>query len=736
MSYLPHPFPFGGPPAIPVEQTVGLEVLIGHPHLGHYVNSFILPHDPFDIVDYCPSKPASIEEYEYTENLSRPRLTKEQVDTLEAQFQTHPKPNSNVKRQLATQTNLSLPRVANWFQNRRAKAKQQKRQEEFERTQASENGEQWESNETSRQEGGLEAQPERPELISTPTQDQLPISSSASPPSQPHTSTTQSECSVSVEKAVNENMSANAQFYKSEHNAGANKALESNMMHHSSQPRLKNEAVGTATSGIPEWNGHEDDCNSVFLASPQSGGNSFDFTHVIRQQLTPNDNPFEIRIHESPQFPAFHFNHEPDGWGCHGVPNLMGRQHDAQDLGDDFQPLPFHGLQSPLFPGEQRRGSYSSEHSDLTDIPFHPEINNDLEASPENISQLSLAQLHHHQVEPCANWRYPEKEVDLAARRKRPRLAAIGTSAISRLYVPSSMSPTAMIQGMGAGHILRHAKSTQNLSPSRNSRYPGIRNTAAARRSPLGITSFAEANRFNPTNATDMMSAVPGLVTTALAPPTPLTPEDFQTLLPPTPSDNQYCVSPTDEMGCTRFFPISQPMQVHLESPPATPLNLSVLSQVQYQQMGISMPAAASQRTTFQEYTLSVPTNPMSTSLWHGPSSMSSPETFQMQQPTIHMPQPTHISPIAYGNSLDSGNPSFVEGMASQSASPQCTIKSCSTPPSCPEGSTSGPHKVTEFLIQEFPQQQEAHRRAAQQLPPQRPMNYTFSNHTPNDFYA
>jgi hypothetical protein len=49
---------------------------------------------------------------EYTENLSRPRLTKEQVETLEAQFQAHPKPSSNVKRQLAAQTNLSLPRVA------------------------------------------------------------------------------------------------------------------------------------------------------------------------------------------------------------------------------------------------------------------------------------------------------------------------------------------------------------------------------------------------------------------------------------------------------------------------------------------------------------------------------------------------------------------------------------------------------------------------------------------------
>ena len=46
------------------------------------------------------------------ENLTRPRLTKDQVDVLEAQFQAHPKPNSMVKRQLALQTKLTLPRVA------------------------------------------------------------------------------------------------------------------------------------------------------------------------------------------------------------------------------------------------------------------------------------------------------------------------------------------------------------------------------------------------------------------------------------------------------------------------------------------------------------------------------------------------------------------------------------------------------------------------------------------------
>lgn len=79
-----------------------------HPPMDGYI--YPHPHPPFDMVDFYAQPIMDYEEY--AENLSRPRLTKEQVETLEAQFQAHPKPSSNVKRQLAAQTNLSLPRVA------------------------------------------------------------------------------------------------------------------------------------------------------------------------------------------------------------------------------------------------------------------------------------------------------------------------------------------------------------------------------------------------------------------------------------------------------------------------------------------------------------------------------------------------------------------------------------------------------------------------------------------------
>src|SRR4051794_17948716 len=43
---------------------------------------------------------------------TRPRLTRDQVDLLEGQFQAYHKPNTHIKRQLAEQTGLSMPRVA------------------------------------------------------------------------------------------------------------------------------------------------------------------------------------------------------------------------------------------------------------------------------------------------------------------------------------------------------------------------------------------------------------------------------------------------------------------------------------------------------------------------------------------------------------------------------------------------------------------------------------------------
>lgn len=116
MNYLHHPYAFGGHNAVPFDQSMAYDPAMAHHTMVHPMDGYLYPHPPYEMVDYYHQPIMDYEEY--AENLSRPRLTKEQVETLEAQFQAHPKPSSNVKRQLAAQTNLSLPRVAVSYRSR------------------------------------------------------------------------------------------------------------------------------------------------------------------------------------------------------------------------------------------------------------------------------------------------------------------------------------------------------------------------------------------------------------------------------------------------------------------------------------------------------------------------------------------------------------------------------------------------------------------------------------------
>ncbi|KAL2132639.1 hypothetical protein VTI74DRAFT_3578 [Chaetomium olivicolor] len=68
----------------------------------------------------------------------KPRLAKDEVELLEREFAKNPKPSSSTKRELAEQMGVEVPRINNWFQNRRAKEKQIKKTAEFEAQQARE----------------------------------------------------------------------------------------------------------------------------------------------------------------------------------------------------------------------------------------------------------------------------------------------------------------------------------------------------------------------------------------------------------------------------------------------------------------------------------------------------------------------------------------------------------------------------------------------------------------------
>ncbi|ESZ90587.1 hypothetical protein SBOR_9020 [Sclerotinia borealis F-4128] len=71
-------------------------------------------------------------------NETKPRLGKDEVDILEREFQKNPKPTTQTKRIFAEDMGVDLSRINNWFQNRRAKRKQEKKTEAYEAGQARE----------------------------------------------------------------------------------------------------------------------------------------------------------------------------------------------------------------------------------------------------------------------------------------------------------------------------------------------------------------------------------------------------------------------------------------------------------------------------------------------------------------------------------------------------------------------------------------------------------------------
>ena len=302
------------------------------------------------------------------------------------------------------------------------------------------------------------------------------------------------------------------------------------------------------------------------------------------------------------------------------------------------------------------------------------------------------------------------KELDIAARRKRPRPAAIGTSGSGRSSALSARSPT-RVSSNNPGQSIRQSKSAQSL----NSRYAGVRKASAAQRSPLNF-SFAEAGALNPTKA-EMLQ--PSVSCSTLAPPTPITPEALHHLLPTSPTDG-YCLS---AQPSTQFFPTTQTMPVNMASPPATPLPIDVMSQFPYTSMAPPMSAPA-QYTTFPEYAPCEPV-PLTARSWADSASVPSPDL--AFQNSCHAPQ-ADISPISYDPTVD------------QSTADNEAI-SGSPVDYHPKGidmtfgtGAAGDAKANDFFIHEFPEQQEVHRYVAQQLPSQRRRNYIFANKTPMAF--
>ncbi|KAL4865241.1 hypothetical protein BDV12DRAFT_174989 [Aspergillus spectabilis] len=629
MNYIHHPYPFASHPGVPMEQHIAYDPAMVHPTMMHPMDGYLYPHPHFEMVDYYHQPIMDYEEY--AENLSRPRLTKDQVETLEAQFQAHPKPSSNVKRQLAAQTNLSLPRVANWFQNRRAKAKQQKRQEEYERLQKA------------KADAEEAAKGPSDPSDSEPTEFDDEKKSDDSKASTPRSSESFTSGS--------QNQSSNASAMKQQQKARSETAREASL---ASLQR----ALNAAAAAAPTQYGQDGQS-----ATSVDGSVSPTTTLPTDAESAMWNSVASVEL---------------------SVPGLDNSQtlsdyRSASDAG-----IPYNSMQYALQADVAiaRRGSSDVLADSLEGIG--------ITMSP-GLSQLG------NRTDRASAWKEAGKELDLAARRKRPRPAAIGTSrSSSMLSGNGTMSPTTRGPSY---NTVKQSKSAQCL----NSRYAGVRK-ASAQRSPLNLSTFAEAGVLSSAK-TELSTMLQPVTTSSLAPPTPLTPEDLHHLLPNTPSTDGYCLS---AQPTSHLFPTTQPMQINIASPPATPLGMEMISPYQYQ--GVAPPMSAPAHfTSFPDYSCD---SSLAGRSWDA-TSMPSPEAGFQSHCQVDLS-------LSYEHALEhSHSPSGASG------SPFC------------EGDmhTPGDAKATEFHLYEFPDQDEAHRFVAQQLPAQKPKAYTFAdNRTPNNF--
>jgi hypothetical protein len=311
----------------------------------------------------------------------------------------------------------------------------------------------------------------------------------------------------------------------------------------------------------------------------------------------------------------------------------------------------------------------------------------------------------------------PENHVDIAARRKRPRPAALGTAALrSNSYGGSSaLSPTFRFGRQSQNqHPIRHVKSTgQNL----NVTYAGIRKSSSAQRSPLNIATFAEAEEFNHLMAEQKYAQQPKSQHDC-APPTPISKEDVVRSQLPTVEEPIFIEQ--EHETCNQYYLNGHQCQSNMASPPSTPLKSDLFAPPQMQSM---MPplSAPPQYAVFPNYTPPYSAGPLTTSSWSD-APLTTPEMATFP-PTAHMPQQPYASPVLHEYS---SGPIYSNHFVSPPPTEQMHTET--TPPA------QNGQKQTEFFIQEFPRQKEEHAHAAQQMAQQKPKNYVFANATPSDF--
>lgn len=572
-------------------------------------------HDP-NLVSTLPMQrpviPSLEEAAEADDTSTRPRLTQEQIAVLEDNFKSKPKPGTDFKKQLASRIGLSLQRVNNWYQNRRAKARHQRPQERRFDVLPNDPAALWSSVDL--------AFPD----YANEMNDVLDLSPQDSHPAV-HPPTVGGICIPNSEDASDDASNFNTELdmfhgYLNSVGTDSDLSLEGDLGPSLPLPDANNLAMTKMdASDVPAWGLQE------WVSESQPGPQ---FTEEGLAALQATQSAFSQAMYQSasegyhvgnPSCQTFATASSSDG----EQPSLMTppprtsplpfpcqepftrRQSVTADLASDFNTIHLKRSQSNvgLNNGQADATHATTSHSPVGTPPAPPRLH--IDAGTTHSESLPNSLIGGSTV----------PRLDIASRRKRPRPAALRPEAQrSMSYGPMTLSPTARMSSLGISKTasVRRIKSTGNGLNTGNGRIqkPGVVGPA-----PMSPRNFHQLSSNDFLGSNDHGTNASSQSITPLTPLSPLTVEQQTQAWLSQWAHTQDHATPT--------APDSGP---HFTSPPITPYETGfqpsfprVGHQASYHWPPQSAPP---QQTTFFDSPPMPPTN-FSHLNWQVPSSTS-----------------------------------------------------------------------------------------------------------------
>ncbi|KAL9007167.1 MAG: hypothetical protein Q9188_000101 [Gyalolechia gomerana] len=570
-----------------------------------------------------PVIPSLEEAAEAEDTSTRPRLTQEQIAVLEDNFKSKPKPGTDFKKQLASRIGLSLQRVNNWYQNRRAKARHQRPQERRFDVLPNDPAALWSSVDL---------------VFPGYANDMLDLSPQDSHPAA-HPPAVGGICIPNSEDASDHASNLNAELdmfhgYLNSVATDSDLSPEGDVAPSLPLPDANNLAMTKmAASDVPAWNLQD------WVSDNQPGTQ---FTEESLAALQASQSAFSQAMYQSssegyhignPSCQTFATASSSDG----EQPSLMTppprtsplpfpcqdpfarRQSVTADLASDFNTIHLKRSQSKM--------GFSSGR---TDVP-QASVSHTPDGTPPAPPQLRIdaGVTHSESLPNSLIGGSTAPRLDIASRRKRPRPAALrpeGQRSMS--YGPMTLSPTARMSSLGIGKTasVRRIKSTGNGLNAGNGRIqkPGV-----------GPAPMSPRN-FHQLSSNDFLASNGHVTNKSSQSITPLTPLSPLTVEQQTQAWLSQWAHTQDHATPTAPDPES-----HITSPPITPYEAGfqpsfprVAHQAPYHWPPQSAPP---QQTTFFDSPPMPPTN-FSHLSWQVPSSISLQGHYEEPQNQIIRP--------------------------------------------------------------------------------------------------